>query len=171
MDNKRYEDELRAGMAQAIAKLAQVEGFVLYAFNVITDPDTGVSAFSADTRANSDRVVAQMRDWQQRMVAKLEAIGRQAWIAEVSRPYPRNDNPADFEFRNIVIIEHADWQQMVAGGGGWDLVEQTLMGICDEAVDLIPRYLAVDPDAEVSIGTRRDWHDRPTPIIKRGPAT
>ena len=34
MNATRYQTELRAGLAKAIAKLAKLEGFVLYTFNI-----------------------------------------------------------------------------------------------------------------------------------------
>lgn len=83
------------------------------------------------------------------------------------QPYARNNNPADFEYRNIVEIEHKDWRRLIADTDGWDLVEDVLMRLRSDAAILIAQSLSTEPDAEVSIGTRRDWYDRPIPIPQR----
>lgn len=164
MNIARYENELRQGMTEAVGKLNQIHGFVLHAFNIWTDPQVGVSEFSADTKRNSDNYVREMREWQFTEVQKLRAEGRDKLADLVARPFIRSDNPADFEHRGIVRIKHADWDLEMTGDGGWDVVEEVLTRLRDEAAVLIGQRLSVEPDAEVSIGTRTDWRDRPVPV-------
>jgi hypothetical protein len=156
-----YESELRRGLPEAVEKLSRIDGFVLYAFNVWTDPRAGVTEFSAETRGNSDRFVREFRQWQQAEVRRLRAAGRHDLAGLLALPRARTDNPADFEHRGIVRITHSDWDKVVAGLDAWDVVEQALARLRGEAAALIARTLPADPDAEVSIGTRKDWHDRP----------
>lgn len=49
---------------------------------------------------------------------------------------------------------------------GWDVVEPVLTRLRDEAARPIGQRLAIEPDAEVSIGTRKDWYDRAVPIVR-----
>jgi hypothetical protein len=164
---KSYERELRRGLTEAIAKLRQIDGFVLHSFNIWTDPAAGVSAFSADTRRNSDRFVRKTNAWQRAEAKRLRSRGDLELADLADRPLTRTDNPADFEYRSIIKIEHSCWQRLLLRLRGWDLVEDVLMRLRDEAAILIAQSLSTEPDAEVSIGTRHDWYDRPIPIPKQ----
>lgn len=168
MEASTYENELRRGLTEAIGMLTQINGFVLHSFNIWTDPEAGVSAFSADTRSNSERFVREAAEWQDQEARKLRAAGRHKLAKLIEQPRSRTDNPADFEYRNIVRIEHSNWEHVMANvENRWDVVEPVLMRLRDAAAQLINRTLRVEPDAQVSIGTREDWYDRSIPILAR----
>jgi hypothetical protein len=167
MNSQLYEDELRSGLAAAIEKLKRIDGFALYGFNIWTDPDDGVSEFSAETRRNSDQFVKETREWQASEAQNLRAGGRDDLADLIAKPIVRTDNPADFEYRGLVRIEHSDWEPSMDDVDRWDMVEEVLTRLRDEAVALIGRSVNVEPGAEVSIGTRNDWYDRPVPVVQQ----
>jgi hypothetical protein len=164
MDARSYEEELRQGLEEAINRLAEIEKFSLYTFNIWTDLDAGVIEFSADTRDNSERVVRAMQVWQEEMANKLQRMGRPHWANSVSRPYSRNQNPAEFAYKGIVRLEHTAWSSNPVNMQLWDVVEKVLLRLRDRAVATISSRLEIEPDAEVSIGTRHSWYDSPVPI-------
>lgn len=164
MNVELYEHEMRQGLIDAIDQLARIDGLVIHAFNAWTDPSSGISEFSADTRDNSDRVVRQMQEWQEATAKTLDQIGRPTWKAAVLRPCLRNDNPAEFKYRGVVRLQHEAWNNEM-DENRWPLIQPILVRIRDEAVELIRGRLKCETDAQVSIGTERDWNDLPRLVM------
>ena len=168
MSIEQYEREVNEGLKQALRTLKRIDGFVLYSLNIWTDPAAGVTSFSADTRENSGRFVKDQMTWQAEEAKRLRSLGDHELADLIDRPRSRTDNPADFEYRDIVRIEHVDWHKVVADAKDiWDAVEMVLSRTRNNAANMIPRILSTEPDAEVSIGTRRDWYDNSVPIVQK----
>src|SRR5437868_354964 len=71
MDSVQYESDLEQGLARAVQELKSIRGLVLFGFNIWTDAQAGESAFSADTRENSDLIVTLVRESSRRAAARL----------------------------------------------------------------------------------------------------
>lgn len=161
MDTLTYQRELADLLNKAIDLAEKLEEFELYSLNVWTDVQAGASAISLDTYEHSQRAVAELKDYFSKQAAEAREQGDMEMASLMERPILRNDNPADFKFREFVEFEHPDWQ---ATSRDWDDIEQVLRVMRDQAVITCRRQLPYHPDAEVSIGTRRDWYDLPVKI-------
>ncbi|MBC7788489.1 MAG: hypothetical protein H7Z74_00975 [Anaerolineae bacterium] len=167
-DETLYLIEMSRLLDQAAATLRrEYPQALVYTVSVWTDPDAAVSGVSFDTAENSAAKMAEEEAWAAEHFARLSTRGEHE-EAKLFAPRggARNDNPADFAFREIALVEHRSfplrWAEEM-GGRCWEELGPALERVRERAVDLYV-LLPLDTDAELAVNSNRDWYDEPVKL-------
>jgi hypothetical protein len=159
IDQTRFLAEMRAGIHKAFDAMAREHpDVVIYTISVWTDPDAQRSAVSFDTFDNSEAKCRAANTVRQQLRDRFVSEGNTRRASLVPAHMKRNDNPADFAFQKIVVIENTS----LADAGsldnrGWEVLSSLLQQIkCWAAREC--RMLNLHPDAQLGISGRKTWY-------------
>ena len=169
IDQQNYLTEMLEGFRRAISVMRREYPDVeIYTLSIWTDAKARKSAVSFDTLENSDRKCREANLFRKKMRDQFQSEGNLKRLALVPADKHRNDNPADFKFRNVVLVEN----QSLAHAGfseaqDWPTLEILLLEIQERAAKEA-KSLKLHPDAELGVNGPKTWYHR---AIKLSPST
>jgi hypothetical protein len=158
-DRWLYLREMSQMVDEACAKFRTLPGSpVLYTASIWTDPDAACSAVNIDTWENSQAECAKSNAFNDRHRARYLAEGNKE-MAALFGVATRNDNPADFAYRELALCRHRaiieNWEHRT-GGRCWRTLEPLLDRVRYMAAERL-RLLPLHPDAILATNSHEDW--------------
>jgi hypothetical protein len=154
-----YQREMSRLVDEACAKFRALPGSpVLYTASIWTDPDAACSAVNIDTWENSQVQCAKSNAFNDRHRARWLAEGDKK-MAALFGVATRNDNPADFAYRELALCRHRSiaesWEHR-SGGRCWFWLQPQIDRVRALASARL-RTLPLHPDALLATNSREDW--------------
>ncbi|MBI1852780.1 MAG: hypothetical protein HYR85_20760 [Planctomycetes bacterium] len=146
----------------------------VYTVSIWTDPNSAVSTVSFDTQENSVEHVRQSNEWNKKYYDEYMAEGDTEQAALFLPVEGRNENPADFRFREIATVKHRSFApenapMQIAGGDSpvdsaiWPALEPLLQVVQERARSLF-RDLRLHAEARLAINSPEAWYDHEIPM-------
>ena len=160
-DRTRYQAEM-AGLLQTAASTLQRDHprAVVRAVSVWTDPGAAASAVSIDTAAHAASALQRLAAMRDQLRRKAEAGGQEEVAALLATPVTRSENPAEFAFRNIALVNHEAFAPVYDPEETeelWAALAPALVDVRAEAVAVFSD-LPLEPDAELGINSPTSWY-------------
>jgi hypothetical protein len=167
IDQERFAREMSCLIEKGIHALRErAPEAEIYTVSIWTDAKAQKSAISVDTASNSEAKLAANALRFEKLKAKPRSPRAAAILAKM-RPPERNDNPADFRFRNLAMVENDSLRNFDASASDWEKLENLLAGAAGSFRDATAG-LKLHSDAQVGVSGRDFWFGRPVPLAERG---
>ncbi len=161
INQQEYLSEMLDGIRRAFSVMRhEYPDVEIYTISVWTDVKARKSAVCFDTLENSEVKRTELKAHFQQLHDRFKAEGD---LKRLSLPLPnhaRNENPADFKLRNMVLIDNnsladADFADAQEWAVFEDLMEQVKSNAAKEAA-----VLKLHPDAELGVNGHKTWYHR-----------
>lgn len=161
IDQSELLEELLTGTRKSFQIMAlDHPNVVLYTISIWTDVDARRSAVSFDTFTNSQAKRNAANTNRRELRNRFIAEGNTRRASLVPADMERNNNPADFEFHKVVVIDNVSLTAAAPlDDQDWKIIERVL----EKARDTVARecaHLNLHRDAELGISGRDTWYHR-----------
>jgi hypothetical protein len=162
IDERLFFDEISKLSQLAFENLRGRQATVeIYSIALWTDPCAAKSAICVDTFDNSQIALAKLARFLENIKAKTS---RPKALALLNRPLPaRNTNPADFEFRNLGLVDNPSIQHFDKSADAWNLLESLLNSASKEVAKDATGF-RLHPNAVIGTSGRNDWFQNIFPL-------
>lgn len=151
-----YIEEMRTGILNAFDTMATRHPDVeIYTISIWTDDAARKSAVSFDTFENSGTKCRAANESRRQMREQFASAGIGA---KVPNDMNRNNNPADFKFQKVAVIDNAS---LTAQASFDDQAWEVLTRLLDEVKHWAAREatrLNLHADAEIGVNGPRTWY-------------